>query len=361
MKKIIISLCMFGFVSLFMTSPVNAVSLYGETVTTEVIGIVETTQNTLEQTAQKQTTIPVKAQEIVKKKTAIKSAEITSKKSIKIIWKKIAKADGYYIYRQQKNGKYKRIKKIKNGKQNFYEDKKLTYGKTYRYYVKAYKTVEKQKYFSKYNAKGFAKDLKVKGRYKKGYKYYYDLDNNRIKNVEPFLGVNPVYCLKVNLTQSVMTVYAKDGSKGYIIPVKSYLCSGNTWDTTGTFSLGVKYRFRTLYYGCYSQWASRIHDDILFHTVPYTRSMDSNSLDTKQYNLLGTPASHGCIRLQCVAVKWINDNCPSGTKVIMYKSDNQGPLGKPRLEKIPSWHTWDPTDPTMQYKCKKKGCVHKIY
>lgn len=297
----------------------------------------------------------------MKKKSIIKNAEIISKSSIKLTWKKITDADGYYLFKQQKNGRYKKIKHIKNAKRNFYEDRKLKYGKTYRYYVKAYKKVKKQKYFSGHNAKGFAKTLKVKSKYKKGYKYYYDLDNNRIKNVEPFLPSNPTYCLKVNLTQSVMTVYAKDGSKGFTIPVKAYLCSGNTYDTTGTFSLGVKYRFRTLYYGCYSQWASRIHDDILFHTVPYTRSMDANSLDTKQYNLLGTPASHGCIRLQCVAVKWINDNCPSGTQVVMYKSDNPGALGKPQLEKIPSWHTWDPTDPIMQYKCKKKGCNHKDY
>lgn len=321
---------------------------------TEIISA-ETTTSIRDMTTAK---LPKAVRKFVKKKMTLKQITLESKTSVKLTWKKMSDADGYIIYRRVKGGKFRKLKKVRTQKQSGYIDKKVKYGNKYIYTIKAYKKHKGKIYYSDYSLKGRKKKIKVKLKYKNGYKSFYDMDNVRIKNVEPFLN-KPVYCLKVNLVASVVTVYAKDGEKGYTIPVKAYLCSGNTWDRTGTFSLGVKYRFRTLYYGCYSQWASRIHDDILFHTVPYTRSQNPNSLDVKQYNLLGTPASHGCIRLQCIATKWINEHCPSGTKVVMYKSDNPGPLGKPKLEKIPSWHTWDPTDPTMQYKCKRVGCNHK--
>lgn len=313
---------------------------------------------TVKSATDKMKKIPKSVAKFTKKKIVLKKVTLESKTSIKLTWKKKSGANGYIIYRKEKNRDIRKIKKIKKQQRDYYIDKKVKYGNVYTYTIKAYKRYKGKTYYSDYNKKGTRKKLKVKKKYKNGYKYFYDMNDNRIENVEPFLQ-KPSYCLKVNLISNVMTVYAKDGKNGYTIPVKAYLCSGNTWDRTGTFSLGAKYRFRTLYYNCYSQWSSRIHDDILFHTVPYTRSQDPNSLDVKQYNLLGTSASHGCIRLQCVAVKWINDNCPSGTKVVMYKSDNPGALGKPKLEKIPAWHTWDPTDPTMNYMCKKHGCKHK--
>lgn len=361
---ILFSILIMGFV---VTKNPYSVSINGAT--TEEVGSTaateeETTKEPVstqeEVTTKKKTTKKVSkaVSKFVKSKMKLKSVTLESKKSIKLTWKKKKGADGYIIYRKVKGGKNKRIKKIRDAQRDYYTDKKVKYGKVYTYTIKAYKKYKGKTYYSNYDKKGVKKIFKVKKKSKNGYKYLCDMDNNRIENVESFLE-NPSYCLKVNLTASVMTVYAKDGKNGYVIPVKAYLCSGNIYDTLGTFSLGEKYRFRTLYYNCYSQWASRIHDDILFHTVPYTRSQDPNSLDVNEYNLLGTPASHGCIRLQCVAVKWINDNCPTGTQVVMYKSDNPGALGKPKLEKIPLWHTWDPTDPTMKNKCKKSGCKHK--
>lgn len=161
----------------------------------------------------------------------LKSVTLLSKTSMQLSWKKVSGADGYIIYREEKGGKIKRIKKIKDQKQTDYIDKKVKYGKVYTYTIKAYKKYKGKTYYSNYVKKGIKKKLKVKNKYKNGYKYFYDMDNNRIKNVEPFLGKTS-YCLKVNLTSSVMTVYAKDGKKGYTIPVKAYLCSGNTWDPT---------------------------------------------------------------------------------------------------------------------------------
>lgn len=291
--------------------------------------------------------------------TNVVKAELVSKNSIRITWKKVAKSDGYCIYRLVSAGNFKKIKTIKGASTLSYKDNGLKYGKKYTYVVRAYKRHAGKVYLSKFDAKGFSKKLKVKSKYKGGYKYFYDMDGNRINNTEPFLGKNPTYRIKVNMLKNVVTIYAKDGKRGYTIPVKAYLCSGNINNRLGTFSLGPRYRYRVLFYSSYSQWSLVIHGDILFHTVPYKSYRNPNNLNVKEYNKLGTSASHGCIRMQCQAVKWLYDNCKYGTKVVFYKSNKSGALGKPKLEKLPSWHTWDPTDPTMKYKCKQHRCSHK--
>jgi hypothetical protein len=44
--------------------------------------------------------------------------------------------------------------------------------------------------------------------------------------------------------------------------------------------------------------------------------------------------------------KWIYDNCPVGTKVIIYDdTTSPGPLGKPTAPTIPAGQNYDPTDP----------------
>ena len=58
-------------------------------------------------------------------------------KSIKVSWSKIDNADGYYVYRANKNT-WERIATIKNNKTFKYEDKNVKPGVTYKYTVKAY-------------------------------------------------------------------------------------------------------------------------------------------------------------------------------------------------------------------------------
>lgn len=74
-------------------------------------------------------------------------AKKTTKKSIKLTWKKVKGADGYLIYGSKcgKNNKYKLIKTIKNGKSTSFTQKKLKKGTYYKYIVRAYKEVEGEK------------------------------------------------------------------------------------------------------------------------------------------------------------------------------------------------------------------------
>lgn len=96
----------------------------------------------------------------------------------------------------------------------------------------------------------------------------------------------------------------------------------------------------------YGQYCTRIVGGVLFHSVA-GYNMTSYNLKASDYNKLGSPASHGCVRLCVRDAKWIYDNCSSGTMVTIYDSSDPGPLGKPATIKIPASQNWDPTDPNL--------------
>lgn len=98
----------------------------------------------------------------------------------------------------------------------------------------------------------------------------------------------------------------------------------------------------------YGHYAYRISGGYLFHSVPYLKAAN-NTLETEEYNKLGTFASLGCVRMCVRDVLWLYENCPQGTTVDIYDdAANPGPLGKPESIKIPLDSPnagWDPTDP----------------
>ena len=73
----------------------------------------------------------------------------------------------------------------------------------------------------------------------------------------------------------------------------------DTWFFSEKFKQGGKY------------WV-QFDGDYLFHSVPYDKDQKT-VLDTT----LGTPASHGCIRLSLEDSKWIYDTLPKGSKIII--------------------------------------------
>jgi lipoprotein-anchoring transpeptidase ErfK/SrfK len=156
------------------------------------------------------------------------------------------------------------------------------------------------------------------------------------------------FALYVNRAANTVTVYMMDASGAYTLPVKAFVCSTGAATPLGTYSIGTKYRWRQLFGGVWGQYAQRITGNILFHSVPYY-SPHLDDLEYDEYNKLGTAASLGCIRLCVRDVKWIYDNCPIGTPVILYDdADNPGPLGKPEtiyIDTSDERRGWDPTDP----------------
>lgn len=145
------------------------------------------------------------------------------------------------------------------------------------------------------------------------------------------------YVIKINKLQNTVTVYKKRKA------IKAFPCSTGRITPTGTFRIQQRMRWHVLKGPCYGQYCSRIYKGILFHSVWYHKQ-NPGTLSNSSYNRLGTMASHGCVRLTVKDAKWIYDNCPVGTKVVIYNAKNPGPLGKPRAIKVPGYSGYDPTD-----------------
>ena len=178
-----------------------------------------------------------------------------------------------------------------------------------------------------------------------GYLVCKNAGGNLVNDVQTVMGKQSSYVLRVNKSTNVVTVLAKNGTGNYNIAFKRFVCSVGNATPTGTFYTPAKYRWHTLMGPSYGQWCTRIVDGILFHSVFYSK-MNNRTLSVSAYNKLGTTASHGCVRLTCGDAKWIYDNCSLKTKVIVVVG-GADPLSKPSAAKLPSWHTWDPTDPTI--------------
>ncbi|MBR7081229.1 MAG: L,D-transpeptidase family protein [Oscillospiraceae bacterium] len=160
------------------------------------------------------------------------------------------------------------------------------------------------------------------------------------------------YYIKVNREACTVTVYGKDDSGNYSVPVRAMICSvGREGHRTplGTYkTTSNRKEWCYMVDGSYGQYSVQFNGNILFHSVCYRRA-DPATLMTYEYNDLGGPASLGCVRLQVEDAKWVYDNCPAGTKVTVYEDSDPGPLGKPakRVDYItPEMDNgWEPTDP----------------
>lgn len=162
------------------------------------------------------------------------------------------------------------------------------------------------------------------------------------------------YYIKVNRVMNCITVYGLDENGEYTIPVKAIICSTgkNVGDTPLDISQTTdKYVFHPMVDGSYAQYAYRFNTGgIMFHSVPYY-TQNKGDLETEQFNLLGSVASLGCVRMCVRDMLWIYENCPVGTTVEVYDDESSpGPLGKPEMIKIPvdsPYAGWDPTDPDV--------------
>lgn len=162
---------------------------------------------------------------------------------------------------------------------------------------------------------------------------------------------NQDYLIKVNRTQNIVTVYTADENGQFTKPYKAMVCSVglNNETPTGTFKTADKYDWRLLTGNVYGQYATRITERILFHSVPYY-TQDKGDLESEEYNKLGQAASLGCVRLSVEDAKWIYDNCKKGTTVTIYDSSDPEPIKPPNPIKIDlndSRKGWDPTDPDV--------------
>ena len=159
------------------------------------------------------------------------------------------------------------------------------------------------------------------------------------------------YLIMVNRAMCCVTIYEKDETGQFTVPVKAFACSvgreGHS-TPTGTYNTSDLFRWAVMADSTHAQYVYRFKGPYLFHSVPYFSSA-KDTLETEEYNKLGSPASLGCVRLCVADAIWIYQNCPANTTVIIYDDESTpGPLGKPESIKIPldsPYSGWDPTDP----------------
>ena len=219
-----------------------------------------------------------------------------------------------------------------------------------RKFLRGEQTIDGKKYLLNSSTGAAFTGFRTEGSWRRYYK-----DGLLMDDISGLGVVSGPYFIKVYKSSNYLIVFAKDDAGNYNTPVRAMRASCGYSTILGTYYTPARYRWLRMVGYVWGQWCTQISGNYLFHSVPnYTYS--NMDLEVEEYNHLGETRSAGCVRLNCEDAKWIYDNCVLGTKVTITDSETSGPLSKPAGIQIPSWHTWDPTDPTAQWKCKEKGC-----
>ena len=122
------------------------------------------------------------------------------------------------------------------------------------------------------------------------------------------------YLINVDINNQKTYIYK--GKEDNWSLVKTFPCStGIHGEETPKGSFTTKEKGDWFFSDKYDQggkYWTQIVGDILFHSVPFARDK-STVLDYT----LNEPSSHGCIRLSITDSKWIYNNVPKGSKVII--------------------------------------------
>lgn len=97
------------------------------------------------------------------------------------------------------------------------------------------------------------------------------------------------------------------------------ICSSGIDNTTPTGTYAIQERGESFYNNQLSEganyWVSWLYHGVyLFHSVPTDQS---GQYKVSEAQKLGKPASHGCIRLSVPDAKWLYDNIPYGSTVVV--------------------------------------------
>ncbi len=184
-------------------------------------------------------------------------------------------------------------------------------------------------------------------KYVDGYKFYFGTDGKMVQDVDKLIGKQSSYRITVNRVKCQVTVYAANETGNYCIPVKTFTCSvgkAGTPTHAGTYSTLKKQNPVELMGPSWGKYGTQInvYGD-WFHSVACSNPDPTYALSAANYNMLGQPASHGCVRLCVRDAKWIYDNCGLYTRVDISDTEYT-PFDKAETIKIPAEQNWDPTD-----------------
>lgn len=198
---------------------------------------------------------------------------------------------------------------------------------------------------------GYAKNT---SKWINGVLYYFDSNGYRITDVSAKYPNGPYY-LEVQRKNGVMTVYT-DSTKR--IPIKTIRVSVGVPSTPtppGEYTLRSSARWQLLMGPSWGQYGTHVEragkGGIYVHSIACAQA-NSFNLPAVEYNKLGQPASHGCIRACVADAKWVYYHC-NGSRiniidgVVTYHDAYKGPLGKNPLTPLRGAKNFDPTDPEV--------------
>ena len=213
---------------------------------------------------------------------------VSAKKSssgIKITWKSVKGAEGYRVYRKTSGSSWTRIATTAS---TSYTDKKAK-SSNYIYTVRAYRGSD----LSWYNSSGVTL-------------------NKMLAKAQGYSS-STKWLILVDTKSNKVGIY--NGSKGKWVEKKYWSCTSGARSTPtpkGTYTVKAKGLAFGHGYTCW--YYTQFYGDYLFHSVLYNPGSKTKIQDGR----LGINASHGCIRLTLTNAKWIYDNIPRGTKVVIY-------------------------------------------
>lgn len=177
------------------------------------------------------------------------------------------------------------------------------------------------------------------------------------------------YQIRVDLTENLIFIDEWNSDlQTYVITDHVFLCSPGMYATptpTGTFTArpraidwqydpegtGEWERFRSWGH-CYVNSTTTITGAVVFHSPPSSRP-DYNSASQRDIDLMGSRASHGCVRLWPRQSAWIRTNCDGATVKIYYGAGYDDKLWQIRenlKEEAPPKELWPNTVVTENTK-----------
>ena len=153
-------------------------------------------------------------------------------------------------------------------------------------------------------------------------------DGARAVHDAPLPSPTPVptkYTLMVDVANQIVRAYTYDEHGEYTVLVREMICSTGTKKNPTPLGTTImpKKRARWGYFptwDSHAQYLTRIDAANAFHSVLYSAA-DERTLSVKSFEDLGSPASHGCVRLYVSDAKWIYDNCQAGTIITVYEGE----------------------------------------
>lgn len=186
-----------------------------------------------------------------------------------------------------------------------------------------------------------------------GLLYYFDKNGYRINDLTNIY--KQPYYYKVDRVNGVMTVY----NAAKTVPVKSIRVSvglpGTPTPLGGPYNLTPYGRWQALMGPSWGQYGTHVdgagQGGIFVHSVACPQANHYN-LPSGAYNMLGRPASHGCIRACVADAKWVYEHSRGGKLYVFDGKANsneamKGPLGRRALVPLKYPYNFDPTDPAI--------------